>query len=780
MGRRPVEKFSRALRRRAQVCFGQRLPAGVNSSAVKTAAAAAAAAGDGGRSVAHSRDAARENAATGDAIHPTSTTATTFFPSIMGDRDDGIIHANYSLRRALARGAPETRLTRQVRHAIEHSTGKAEALKAFQVLLQADGEGPTAATFKMLSATLLQHHVEQRVGQAGFQRALMDAVGYEGDRWQSLSEEERSTFVNYTCRMTERWAENGSSYNKLLGFSQEGTDNEIVARVEYQMRKCGVMVLASSLADLMHLDITWSTALHLFNFAEELQKDIPPPMEMTDRLMGLMTGYKSGIGGSRPWMRALELYQRALVSGYDTTLTTHTHALDALWRSADNFHRVHTSLSSYHRRWVWEKALKISQIVQDTPRLLVTGEEGCAYAESVVKTLTASGRWSEAISFIANLDTSNSDVSFRFLVPTAETYVFAIAGCHTAGHAAHGEALWTIFRETYTLRSLHSEALLIFLQSLRHVVRTSPIVGPLVEELVRDGKGLERQAAVASLQLLSSNHVKTREQRWVLATKLLDMYDANPWPQQPLARKTELQTVFRCCHLISAMESPHGKRLLKKLRKQLVDVFGSLSAEVEWLDDTSIYALQMTSNWEEAISIYDQAVGRRKPKQVPYLPIPLRQAKMMLVEALVRSCRVMEEDGESFLVDEDTQEAGRDAAVVLTERALAVTRAVYGSDDTFPHHLYAELLVIQATCAASSSQRKLHALAAMRHFSQASAELIGRQFVSQTATALSLTEVHVENALLAGHASLRYATLSQRKGNRKAAKIRSGLEALVW
>ncbi|RNF27152.1 uncharacterized protein Tco025E_00589 [Trypanosoma conorhini] len=777
MSRRPVEKLSRALRRQAQLSSRRRPPMGGETS-VPAATGKAAAAGDG--VVAPARDASPDAAVGGDAFHPASAAMAPPSAGLKG-AEDGVIHANYSLRHALARGAPETRLTRQVKRAIQQSTGKAEALKALQVLLQADGETPTAATFKTLSAALLQHHVEQRVGHAAFAKALTDAVGYEGDRWRRLSEEERSAFVNYTCRTTERWAERGSSYNKLLGFSQEGAENEVVAKVEYQMRKSGVTVSASSLADLMHLDVTWSTALHLYNFAGELQKHVPPPMEMTDRLMGLMTGYKSGLGGSRPWTRALALYQEALVSGYDTTLTTHAHALDALWRSADTFHRVHSPLSASHQRWVWKKALEITQRVQDTPRLLLTGDEGCAYAESVVKAVAASGRWSVAVALLSNLDTSNMDLSFRFLVPTAETYAFAMAGCHTAGHAAHGEALWTIFRETYTLRSLHSEALAILLQSLRQVVRSLPIVGPLLEELVNDGKGLERQAAVAALQLLSSRYVKTSERRWVLAAKLLDMYDANPWPQQPLARKAELQTVFRCCHLIAAMEEPQGGRtLLLQLRKRLVDVFGGSSAEVEWLDDTAIYALQVTSNWSEALATYDAAVARRKPEHVPYLPIPLRQAKMMLVEALVRSCRAMEEDGESFLVDEDTQEADRDAAAALTQRALAVTKAVFGPDDTFPHHLYAELLLMQALSATTSGQRKLHALEAMRHFSQASAELIEHRLVVRTATALSLTEMHVENALLVGHAALLQATLSQRNCRRRPESAHGGFDVVAW
>ncbi|RNF12335.1 hypothetical protein TraAM80_00346 [Trypanosoma rangeli] len=777
MSKRPLDKLSHALRRQAQVSSLRRPSKDGDVSLSESTATKAAGGGDG--SVAPACGASPGNTVGSDTSHP--ATATTTHPSAgVKGAEDRIIHANYSLRHALARGAPETPLTRQVKHAIQQSTGKAEALKAFQVLLQADGDAPTAATFKTLSATLLQHHVEDRVGHAAFEKALTDAVGHEGDRWRRLSEEERSTFVNYTCRTTERWAERGSAYNKLLGFSQEGTDNEVVAKLEYQMRKCGAPVSASSLADLMHLDVTWSTALHLYNFAGELQKYAPPPMEMTDRLMGLMTGYKSGIGGSRPWIRALALYQQALVSGYDTTLTTHTHALDALWRSADTFHRVHSPLSSSHQQWVWENALAITQRVQETPRLLLTGDEGCAYAESVVKAFAASGRWSVAVSFLGNMDTSNMDLSFRFLVPTAETYAFAMAACHTAGHAAHGEALWTIFRETYTLRSLHSEVLSILLQSLRHVVRTSPIVGQLVEELVTDGKGLERQATVAVLQLLSSRYVKTTEQRWVLAAKLLDMYDANPWPQQPQARKTELQTVFRCCHLISVMEEPDGKRLLLQLRQHLVDVFGGSSAEVEWLDDTAIYALQVTSNWREAIAIYDAAVDRRKPEQVPYLPIPLRQAKIMLVEALVRSCMAMKEVDEFFLVDEDTQEADRDAAVTLTQRALAVTRAVFRPDDTFPHHLYAELLLMQALSATTSAQRKSHAVEAMRHFSQASAELIEHRLVARVATALSLTEVHVENALLVGHATLRHATLSQRSDRRRRNNVHGGFDVVAW
>ncbi|KEG08723.1 hypothetical protein DQ04_06571050 [Trypanosoma grayi] len=766
MSRRPVEKLSRALRRQAQIRSWQcTRKAESQPTAAAVAAMAASPVGNDARRPPFSLHKRTEGS-----LHSTAPAGS--------DRGDSIIQANHSLREALARGGPETRLTRQVRRAIEHSSGKADAMKAFQVLLQTDDETPTAATFKILASTLLQHHVEERVGHAAFQHALVDAVGSDSDRWKRLSEEERSTFVNYTCRTTERWAERGSSYNKLLGFSQEGTDNDTVTQVEYQMRKSGVTVSSATLADLMHLDVTWSTAVHLYEYSEEQHK-VPPPMEMVDRLMGLMTGYKTGLGGSRPWKRALELYARALASGYELTLTTHTHALDALWRSADTFHHVRCTVSPAHQKMIWEKANEISQRVK-AQQLLIAGEDGCAYAESLAKAFAASGRWSMAVSLLSDLDTSAEDASFRSLVPTAETYAFVMAACNAAGNASHGEAVWTIFRSTYTLRSLQSEVLVVLLQSFRHVVRTSPLVGSLVEELVMDGKGLERQAVVTSLQLLSSRHVRTKEPRWLLASKLLEMYDANSWPQQPLARKADLQTVFRCCHLIAAMEAANGRRLLTQLRQKLIDVFGADSAEVEWLDDTSVYALQTTSSWEEAINVYDAAVGRRTPGRVPYLPIPLRQAKTMLLTALLRCCKTMEEEGESFLVDEDTQEKGRDAAVVLAERALAMARAVYTADDTFPHNLYAELLLLRAQGAVKRSERKLHALEAMRHFSQASAILLNHHVIVRLAAALALTEVHVENALLEGHAALRCATFALPKDCRKTRTACGVFDTMTW
>lgn len=650
-------------------------------------------------------------------------------------------------------------------------------MNALQVLLNADGESPTASTFKTLACILLQRHVEERVGRTEFQKLMEASTGTTDERWSTFTEEERTSFTNYLARATERWAERGSSFNKLLGFTQEGADNELVARVEFQMRKSGVAVLATSLTDLMHLDVSWSAALHLRNFAKSMHPSIIPPVEMTNRVMGLMTGYKTGLGGPRPWIHALSLYQETLASGYDTTLTTHTHALDALWRSADTFHRIQCTVGSAHRQFVWEKALSVCGEVSKT-KLVVSGEEGCAYAEGVLKAVAAAGRWSTAVSLLANLDTTITQMSFRSLVPTAESYAFVIAACHATGHSAHGEALWTIFRGTYTPRSLHSEVLTILLQSFRNVVKISPVAGPLVEELVTDGKGLERTAVVACLQLVSSRYLVTKEPRWRLVSNLLRLYEANPWPQQPLARKAELQTVFRCCHLVAAVEGFNGKRVLTELRQRLVKVFGSSSAEVEWMDDAAIYALQTTTDLKEAIKTYDTVVGQRNPENVPYLPIPLRQAKVMLVEALLRCCKILQDGGELFLLDEDTQEVERDAAVSAMKESVLRAKQIYRCDDTFPHHLYAELLLIQV----QNSGGKGLALEAMQHFSRGSADVINHRNISNLAQLLSLTELHIENALLMGHAALRYATFWQQEGAESPAyRSRScSVDRAVW
>nr|CCC92622.1 conserved hypothetical protein [Trypanosoma congolense IL3000] len=684
---------------------------------------------------------------------------------------------NPTLRSSLASGAVETPLTRQVQRAIARSSGKEDAMDSLKALVHADGEAPTAATFRTLAHSLLRHHVEDRVGKAEFSKLLSASIGTTIERWSSLTEEERICFTNYVARTTERREERGSSFNKLLGFSQEGADNELVAQVEFQMRKSGVTVSDASVTDLMHLDISWSSALYLRDYSRSLHPDIEPPMEMTDRLMGLMTGYKTGIGGSRPWAYALEIYRDAVFSGYDTTLTTHTHALDALWRSADTFHRVQCALPAIHRQFVWEKALAVCQRVRDA-KLLVSGDDGCAYAESLLKTVAAAGRWSVAVSLLSNMDITVTDMSYRSLIPTAESFAFVVAACHAAGHAGHGEALWAIFRNLYTPRSLHSEVLSILLQSFRHVLHASSVVGPIVEGLIEDNKGLERTVVVACLQLLSSRRVVTQASRCQLASKLLCFYDANQWPQQPIARKAELQTVFRCCHLIAASEGSGGEKLLGELRRKLLQIFGEYSAEVQWLDDTSIYALQTITDLRKAMGIYKAVVDQRGAECVLHLPIPPRQVKMMFFEALLRYCKNLEDGDERFLLDEDAQEDERTVASSLIEEAMLMIRKMYTSDDTFPHHCYAELLLHQAP---SGAQKDL-TLEAMRHFLLGSAELVNHRHVSLIAEMLSLTDVHVENALVVGHAALRYTALRSHGGPRDifSTARRGSVDRALW
>ncbi|KAH9577685.1 hypothetical protein LSM04_007213 [Trypanosoma melophagium] len=759
MPRRPVEKFSQALRRQAQVRAWQHAEKTTSDLSAQSSLQSplTSSTTEAGTVLPH-----------GGSWPYKKKVEVSHSMNAMGSKDT-LIHANQSLREALSRGSPETQLTRQVKRAMQRSTRKLEAMKAFQVLLHADGEVPTAATFQTLAVTLLQHHVEEQIGYDTFQKSLADAIGTENDRWKNLSEEERSAFVNYTCRKNERWVERGSSFNKFLGFSQEGADNEIVTQIEYQMCKSGAIISAGSIGDLMHLDISWSTALHLYNYTGSLYHNIPPPIEMTDRLMGLMTGYKTGLGGSRPWKHALKLYEQALNSGYDLTLTTHTHALDALWRSADTFHRTRSTISSSQQNFIWEKAIEIIQRVSDT-KLLIAGEEGCAYAESVVKAFAASGRWSMAVSFLGNLDISSADTTHRSLAPTAETYAFAIAASLSAGHASHGEALWILFRDTYSLRSLHSEVLLLLLQSFRHVVRTSPIIGSIVEELVNDKKGLERTITVACLQLLSTRYVRTVMQRHVLAMKLFDMYDASPWPQQPTARAVELQTVFRCCRLISSLSGEtDGAALIAHVRGRISSVFGPAAVECQWLEAAAVH---------DPLAALRPSSSLAAPDGRP--PVPPRQARAALLAALRRAANTPAADAASPLIDEDAQEDARGETANAVRGALAVANALYTTDDTFPHRYCAEMLLIQAKSATKVSERKKLALEAMRHFSQDSAENITQQNIVSLAESLSLTEVHVEHALLQTHNALRLTTLSQRKYQRIRTHIHTTFDGITW
>lgn len=704
---------------------------------------------------------------------------------------DALIEGNQALQRVLTQPPPLTAVQRQLRSVVKAAPSKQAAIDAFLVLARSANEPVPAQTFAALSRALVTRQAEQLLGPEAYSNALRQASDGDGEgsvegRWQGLSAEEAAAFALYQCRRVERYTEKGTAFNTLLGMMVEGSDNAQVAQLEQQMRRhqhTTLPVSSDVLGDLMHLDVSWTTALHLYHYARELH-GVQPPVELSDRLTGLMTGYRSNGLGSRPWQLALQLYEQVMQSGYDASLTTHTHALDALWRSADSAHKMHNTVSTLHQDWVWERVLRVRDAVAVDRGLRVSGEEGCAYMESLVKAATAAGRWEAAIGVLSDMDLTPSEASHRLLVPSAETFLFAIAACNAVGHASHAAALRALFDVHYTLHSVHSECLLVYLQSLRHVVHLSTDVGAQVERLTMDTVLLDRPCAMACLQLLTSASVRTDRAKCDLARRLFFVhYDSNPWQQQAQARKAELQTVFRCCYLVAAAEPQRelGEALLSSIRAYLVRVFGQHAAEVEWLADTEVYALQTVTSWTDAVAIFDRQVLKRPPEMVKFLPVPLRQAKRMFAEALLRFSRETstEADGDFFL-DDDTAEARRAHGAKVAQDALSTVEDLTrdAESEIAPHELLAELLLRRAEGCSGVQEKRAYGVRAMRELALGAVSAISPPLQRLVGDVLGLTEPHVVSVLVEGHAQLRGTVLDDAAG--KKLKAASAVEAFYW
>ncbi|EPY27380.1 hypothetical protein STCU_05780 [Strigomonas culicis] len=573
----------------------------------------------------------------------------------------------------------------------------------------ANSEPLDVSMARALSSSLLRGHLVEQVGEPLYQELLAEAVGSTEDRWQDVSVEEKRIFSLYHVKRLERYYEKGTSFNPLLGFGVEGSDNEMVtlteARLRRQSERAVLPVTSDVLADLMHLDVSWTVALRLLTYAKEVHPShIDPPTELRDRVTGLMTGYRSNGLGSRPWEEALRLYAQSVSNGYDTSLTTHTHALDALWRSGDTFHKVHQTLDKGHQEWVWNALLQVRRRAKEE-NLSIRGDEGCAYMESLVKGAATAGRWEAAVALLSDMDTTEAETSHRLLVPTAESFVFAMIACHVARNAVFSASLRSLFKLTYTWQSVHSEVLLHYVQSLRHVVRLAPWVGEAVEEIMSKGR-LDRLCAVACLQLLSSQHVHTAADKVQLALKCFDSFDANSWSQQPLVRKIELQTVFRCCYIIES-RATDGCTLMSQLMSYFVTIFGKDSPEVEWIHDTEVYKLQELTDCNAASDIFRRQITDRPPGRVKFLPMPVRQVRYMYRQVLLRCARrcLDRREGGEFFLDDDT--FAEDSEEILSVVQMCVDHAkTLDVEDFASPEVMGELLLIQSLCSTSGEEKK--------------------------------------------------------------------------
>ncbi|CCW70763.1 unnamed protein product [Phytomonas sp. Hart1] len=346
-----------------------------------------------------------------------------------------------------------------------------------------------------------------------------------------------------------------------------------------------------------------------------------------------------------------------------------------------------------------------------------------------------------------------------------------MAACNAEGHAAHSEALRSIFELHYSLRSLHSEALLVYLQSLRSVVTLMSTVGSQVERIVRDGVGLDRPCAVACLQLLASQHVHTTTRKSALAAELYQYYNSNVWLQQPLARRMELQTVLRSCYLVSA--SDPNSDLMNRLKDHLTETFGADAPELEWLEDTKIYALHTTTNWKDALDTYTRLVEQRPKQREKFLPIPVRQAKYMLAQALLRCCHAVAHSGNSegnrdvdlsssfLLLEEDVQEEARNEVFTIASRGVLEIQRLYAEDEcNTPHEILSELLAFEAIYNPTKTQRNAKGVHAIRQLALGPVARITPNLIDKISEVMSLSVAHLTTLLLDGHPRTRYTALS--------------------
>lgn len=655
--------------------------------------------------------------------------------------------------------------------AIQLASNKEDVMETFLLFAQSTDEKLTAPMLSHVCASLVHLHTKNQLGQQLYDSVIADAESSsEGESWKELSSDEAHSLMLYHARQISRYAEKGFSMDFSLHRTVEGSDNPAVRSILYQIEK-GVgnsMVNAplTALADLLYLDISWSVALDIFNKAQELGGTcVPLPVEMTDRVTGLMTGYKTDGIGSRPWELALQLYERAVRSRYGTTLTTHAHALDALWRSGDSFFKKHHVISEKHKAWVWKIVERIRKNVLDA-NLRVAGDIGCAYMEGVVKAACVAGRWDAVLSVLSRMDLADS-ASGRLLLPTAETLLFAMAACNCARHKSHSIALLKVFEAHYTFGDAHSEALHVYLQSLRHLLSfPEHNVGSVVEKVIAmKKKTLSRPCVVACLQLLSSHGVTTTAHKEKLAILLFEMFDNCQWLQEKVPRKVDLETVFRCCHLIALSEKrvadDGDTELMSVVRSRIQSIFGKDSEEERWLNATEVYALQRTQDWQHALQVFDRSTGMQT-HCAESLPVPLYQLKYSLLLALLRSCKKLssteEGDDASFFLEDEERIRQSQEVCTVADIAVAKAHELFPRGD-FPHDIVGDFLLLKAAHISHPSDRKAALAKALQYFSIAPQASLTQSRIRLFSHVSGLTAEHIKDSIIEGHYALRRATL---------------------
>lgn len=668
-------------------------------------------------------------------------------------------------------------ILRKAMNFITTSESIEEITEAFLLVMQSTDEKLSEAMLSALCFSLIKIQAKKLLGERQYGEIIKDASTCNGgERWSGLTSDEEHCVALFHCKRLIRYGEKGGSFDKELQRTVEGKDNENANRILYHIRKAvGNSISVSPIAaltDLMYLDISWPVAQRIYSTCKELNPaNLEPPMEMIDRLMGLMTCYKTNNVGSRPWSLALQLYEHALHSGYNTTLATHTHALDALWRSGDTYQKQYSSLTDSHREWIWKEVERVQSNVK-AANLRISGDGGCAYMESLIKASGAAGKWEFVLSLLSEMELSVEDTSSRLLIPTPETLLFAVASCNSVRHKTHSEGLLRIYEAHYSFSDAHSEALLVFLQSLHHLLRfPDSNVGSIMDRIwMAKNETLSRPCILAFFQLLSSQKVVTKETKTCLALELFKLYDSSVWLQEPLPRKVELETIFRCCYLIEVGKSPlDSTSLIHGVRQRLQSVFGPSSMEEEWLNQTEIYALQRVDDWQRALGIFERCFSSTVNRNDS--PIPFFQAKQSLINAILRSCRGVSlcNDGNdtSFLLDEEERvqqcEEVEQIATVGVEKAVEL----FPGGDCLQETI-GELLLLHAAHTKNSTKKKGLLDRSLKYFSIAPQHCLTPSIIRLIAKVTGLSEAHVRESMAEGHYAMRRGTLLSDMGKSKA------------
>lgn len=563
----------------------------------------------------------------------------------------------------------------EIHSRIAHSATWEEAVQvaAVPLTLPTQATKVNSKTFHVLMRSVMRGKMSDYLssqGRGGLDALVKETIGSDSERW-AATEDEVHALVQYVRAGQQRLEDvtcplvcvDRTTHGTVV---REGKDNALATMLEFYMRKHSVKPSMETMAEAMHLDISWTTALQLLNFTKQSHGHaVPPLMEMFDRTMQLMTKPKSSFG-SRPWLLALQLYQEAVRTQYDRTPRTYKGGLDALWRSCDRTWMRDGVSGTHHHAVVWHHALEILGLATrdhwERKHSVWRGEDGCMLAESAVRLFSHSGRWDAAVRLISHMEVAADDATHKMLVPTPVAAASAASACFRQGHVTYGLMLLELFESYgYKWRLLEPETLCTLLSTCRAV--DPKVAGHLVNGLLHGAPvfsakedvaqnreapariRLDRLVSLESLAVVAHPRAQFSSP-WRLALSLVQSYDANVWPTQPFVRKVELSAVFRSVRTVianddlmlgSAGEEHHP--LEAYITRWLRSVFGRGSPEEEWWEDSvAFYVMKDSLLPSQVTALVRQLVTSRPPRHVPFLPISLRHVLYGSAHAIRKSC----------------------------------------------------------------------------------------------------------------------------------------------